>query len=146
MSLAVLLAATVGCENGDGGSDRVTAASPLVRYEPPTAVLVREGTIRGDGGPIGQQGVPTVLRTFRPQANATLDAIVANLDERARAEGLAVGEHRDGHCTVTGADDGQVVMVWRSDPAANEVRFRALYVFGDQPADQRCGAEAGPAL
>lgn len=100
--------------------------------------------MRGDGGPIGQQGVPTVLRTFVPEAGVRLDDVVRSLDDRARRDGLTVTAHRDGHCAVTGAKEGQVILVWRGDASANEVRFRALYLPGTQPGPDRCTAEAGP--
>ena len=62
----MLLLFTVGvaCGGGDERLERVRSSSTSVSYLPPGAVLVREGTMRGDGGPLGQQAVPTVLRTF----------------------------------------------------------------------------------
>ena len=100
--------------------------------------------MRGDGGPLGQQAVPTVLRTFGPRPGVTLDGLVAALDDEARRQGLAVTSHRDGHCAVTPADGGQVVHVWRSDPTQNEVRYRAIYLYGQDSDAVRCNGEAGP--
>jgi len=100
--------------------------------------------VRGDGGPLGQQAVPTVVRTFGPRQGVTLDAIAAGLDDEARRQGLAVSTHRDGHCAVTPAEDGQVVHVWRTDTTQNEVRYRAVYFYGREGDTVRCIGEAGP--
>jgi hypothetical protein len=116
-----------------------------VSFVPPGAVLEREGTMSGSGGVLGQQGVPTILRTFAVKEGVTLDAMVRSFDDKARREGLTVTVHRDGHCAVTSADDGQVIHVWRADPTQSQVRFRALYLAGNHPQTARCTAEAGPA-
>ncbi len=84
------------------------------------------------------------LVTFVPRNGTSLGSVLRSFDDRARSEGLVATTHRDGHCAVTSADDGQVVMVWKGDTTANQVRFRALYVSGTQPELDRCTAAAGP--